>query len=71
MGRQPLPAEAAVNLMTALRRYAAHPDPATAAAYPGAGLGGEFAFGQFAERLGADFDEGAVEGFAAFEDEAD
>ncbi len=32
MGRQPLPAAAAVNLLAALRRYAAHPDAATAAA---------------------------------------
>ena len=32
MGRQPLPPEAAVNPLAALRRYAAHADPATAAA---------------------------------------
>ena len=32
MGRQPLSAEAAVKPLAALRRYAAHPDPATAAA---------------------------------------
>ncbi len=32
MGRQPLPPEAPVTLLAALRRYAAHADPATAAA---------------------------------------